>query len=324
MAAIAVGAAGLATGVASSLRSGMTGIASSLRSGMTVTIAHAAERVRPPFNGRNQVNILLIGVDDKIERGRSDTLLLARLDTENRQIRALSIPRDTRTAIAGERGYNKINAAYPRGGAPLTVATIHKLTGVPIDYYVKTDFTGFKEMVDLVGGIEMDVERDMHYDDNWGNLHIHLARGAQHLDGEKAMEYIRYRKGNHRSRAGDGSDISRIQRQQKFLRALADRLMVVSNLPRLPQLVREAEGCVNTNLSQGDLIYLAGLAKELGSQQIRLETVPGRHALLGGVSYWLPDEEGLAQIVSDLFTNASALTRSGSAADALARTEVRG
>jgi LCP family protein required for cell wall assembly len=312
-AAVVVGAAGLTAGVAASLRTGVT-----------VTLAHAAERLRPPFNGRKQVNVLLIGVDDKIERGRSDTLLLARLDTERRSIRALSIPRDTRTTIAGERGYNKINAAYPRGGAPLTVATIHKLTGVPIDYYVKTDFTGFKEMVDLVGGIELDVERDMHYDDNWGKLHIHLARGAQHLDGEKAMEYIRFRKGNRRSRWADGSDISRIQRQQKFVRALADRLMVVSNLPRLPQLVREAEGCVDTNLCHGDLIYLAGLAKELGSQQVRLETVPGRNALLEGVSYWLPDEDGLAEIVRDLFEDASALTAGGSAPSALARTEVRG
>src|SRR5438105_1737044 len=87
------------------------GVASSLATGVTVTIAHAAERLRPPFNGRKQVNVLLIGVDDKIERGRSDTLVLARVDTASRQIRALSIPRDTRATIAGERGYNKINAA---------------------------------------------------------------------------------------------------------------------------------------------------------------------------------------------------------------------
>jgi len=81
---------------------------------------------------------------------------------------------------------------------------------------------------------------------------------------------------------------------------------------------------VDTDLRQGDLIYLAGLGKELGAQQIRLETVPGRNTLLGGVSYWLPDEEGLAHIVGDLFADTSALTGEEQVPQTLARTEARG
>jgi LCP family protein required for cell wall assembly len=287
-AALVVGIACLAAGVALALRS-------------SVVVAQAMERMRPPFDGRRQVNILVMGVDDKIEQGRSDTLMLACIDTAAREIRGLSIPRDTRAAIADDSGYNKVNSAFPRGGAPLTIETVSRFAGVPVDYYVKLDFSGFKQLVDLVGGIEMDVERDMHYDDNWGGLHIHLARGAQHLDGEKAMQYIRYRKSNRPSRGEDGSDISRIARQQKFVRALADRMCVVANLPRLPQLVREAGNCVETDLSPADQVYLARLARELGPEQIRLETVPGRHALRGGVSFWMPDEEALQRVVDDVF-----------------------
>jgi LCP family protein required for cell wall assembly len=286
------------------------GVTVSLRTSGGVILAQAVERVRPPFAGRSFVNVLLIGVDDKIERGRSDTLILARVDTESRQIRALSIPRDTRAAIADDSGYNKINSAYPRGGAALTIATVSRFAGVPVDYYVKTDFSGFKQLVDMVGGIDLDVEREMHYDDNWGNLHIHLAKGAQRLDGEKAMQYIRFRKSNRRTRGEDGSDISRIGRQQKFVRALADRMFAVSNLSRLPRLVREAEECVETDLSHGDMLYLARLSRELGSQQIHLETVPGRHAMRRGVSYWLPDEEEMETVIDRTFRDASAPTES--------------
>jgi LCP family protein required for cell wall assembly len=255
--------------------------------------------LHPPFGGRKQANILVLGIDDgQGGRGRSDTMLLLRVDTEARRLAALSIPRDTRVTL-GEGRFVKINSAHARGGPKLAARAVTDLTGLSVDYTLGTDFDSFSRLVDLVGGIDLDVERAMDYVDHAGDLEIHLKPGPQHLDGAKAIQYVRFRKSNF-GHGGDGSDLSRIARQERFIHAVAARCLVGANLLRLPELVREARALVRTDLATSDLLYLGALAKEIGSGQVKVLSVPGKTAMIAGQSYWLPDGQELAEVVRQL------------------------
>ncbi len=256
--------------------------------------------LRPPFGGRERVNILVLGIDDgQGGVGRSDTLLLARVDTKARRVTALSIPRDTRVPL-GDGRFGKINSAHARGGPALAAHVVSELTGLPVDYTLRTDFSGFSHMVDLLGGIDMNVEQAMDYDDHWAGLNIHLKPGPQHLDGARAIQYVRFRKSNAHRGASDGSDISRIARQQKFLEATVARCLSGANLLRLPEIVREGRRQLQTDLSPGDLLYLSGLAKEIGASRLNVSTVPGKTATIDGQSYWLPDSSRMAAVVQQM------------------------
>lgn len=254
----------------------------------------------PPFGGRDRFTVLVLGLDQKERNNsnspqRSDTIMLLSVDLKSRTVRGLSIPRDTLVEIPGRRHPDKINAAYAFGYAPLSIETVANLTGITPDYYVVTDVGGFQKMVDLLGGVDLYVEKDMHYDDNWQDLHIHLKKGYQHLNGKQAMGYVRFR----HDRLGD---VGRIQRQQEFLKAVARRMLVVSNWPRLPQIIRQARSVVvDTNLLTSDLIHLAKTMRGITEDHIHLETLPGEPHTIHGVSYWIPDEEKSRQVIASLF-----------------------
>src|SRR5439155_21810551 len=124
--------------------------------------------------------------------------------------------RDTAVQIPGRRYISKINAAHAFGGPELTAQTINDVFHIPIDAYVVINFDGFKKIVDAVGGIDLNVEKRLKYDDNWGHLHVNLFPGYQHLSGEKAMGYVRIRKLD--------SDFNRSKRQHAFLEAVRTKL----------------------------------------------------------------------------------------------------
>jgi LCP family protein required for cell wall assembly len=256
-----------------------------------------------PFGGKRRANVLVLGIDDgQGGQGRSDSMLLVHIDTVSRHMTALSIPRDTRIPLDDGR-FAKINAAHARGGSSLAARAVEELTGLPVDYTLSTDFGGFSRLVDLVGGIDLNVEQAMDYEDHWGHLAIHLKPGEQHLDGERAIQYVRFRKSSEGRGAGDGSDISRMGRQQKFLQAVAARCLVGANLWRLPEIIREGRRQVRTDLATGDLLYIAGLAKEIGTERLNVLTVPGKTAMISGQSYWLPAAGEMAR-VADQFNSA--------------------
>ena len=169
------------------------------------------------------MNLMVIGHDcdynDKDQviktQGRSDMLMEAHLDFDRKTVTLLSIPRDTRAAIPGH-GVSKINAAHFYGGPSLTEKTVEANFGVPSDKFIALDFQGFEKAIDLLGGVDLKVDRKMDYDDNWGHLHIHLKPGMQHLNGQQAMGFVRFRHAD--------SDFVRIQRQQTLLAALKAKL----------------------------------------------------------------------------------------------------
>ena len=232
----------------------------------------------------DKATIMIMGVDERSDDvGRSDTLMVATIDPVKNETSLLSIPRDTRVAIP-RYGYDKINAAYAYGGENLTQRTVEDFLGIRIDHYIIINTHAFQKIVDAIGGIDIDVEKRMYYEDPWdddGGLIINLRPGLQHMDGKTAVTYVRYR--------DEDGDIGRVKRQQKFMRAIVDAVTTPAILPRLPGIISSVIDSVKTDLSVRQMLEFIGTLKESQAKGLRTEMVPGRPLYIDEVSYWIPD-----------------------------------
>ena len=243
----------------------------------------------------NKATIMVMGVDSRADDvGRSDTLMVLAVDKETDDASVMSIPRDTRVQIDGH-DYDKINHAYAYGGHELTQKTVEKLLDVPVDYYVIVDMSSFEKIIDAIGGIDINVEKRMYYNDPWddnGGLHIDLYPGMQHMDGKKAIEYVRFRDGE--------GDIGRITRQQHFIKAVLEKVLTPEILPKLPDIVKEISSTIKTNMSFADMLKFAKLIPNMHDKQIAYAMLPGKPAYIDDISYWLPDIKELRKEIADM------------------------
>ena len=239
------------------------------------------------------MHVMVMGVDRRSDdAGRSDTLMVVTVNKTTGKAEILSLPRDTRVRIE-DNGYDKINHAYAFGGSKLTRRTVEELLGVPMDYYVLVDIKAFERIIDAMDGIDIDVEKRMYYEDPWddnGGLVIDLYPGMQHMTGDRAIQYVRYRDGE--------GDIGRIGRQQHFMQAVMDKMLSPAILPKLPQLVEEIRSAVETDMPLTEMVALAQLLPSIREQGMESVMVPGKPAYLEDVSYWLPDIMSLRELVS--------------------------
>lgn len=212
-----------------------------------------------------RVNVLVLGVDSVDGIERSDTLMVFSLDPLTREIALLSVPRDTLVEIPGRPGREKITHAHAYGGPLKSLLTVSAFLGEPIHYYVKVDFKGFASLVDLLGGVTVDVEKPMRYHDPTQDLHIDFAPGRQRLMGQKALEYVRYR--------SDG-DLNRIRRQQAFLQAAADEAFQAGTILKLPRMLGELSRYVETNMTPQEMLSLAQQVAAADRSEIVMGTVP--------------------------------------------------
>lgn len=211
----------------------------------------------PEWEGTERVNILLLGGDargvDEGQVARSDSILVASFDPVTKKAHLFSVLRDTYVNIEGH-GRGRINTALTQGDFPLAMKTVGDLLGLDIQYYVYTDFEGFKAMIDTIGGIYFDVEKDMDYVDNADDnrYDIHLKKGYQLLDGDKALQYVRFR---HDAM----SDFTRTERQRNFLQAVSKELQSTWNIIRMKKILDSVEPYVKMNLSVTDMLKLGQL-----------------------------------------------------------------
>lgn len=245
------------------------------------------------------MHVMILGVDRREDDvGRSDTMMVTAVDMDQKKAALLSVPRDTRVKIDGY-GYEKINHAYAYGGHKLSQNAIENLLGVSIDHYILIDTKAFERIIDAIGGIDINVEKRMYYEDPWddnGGLVIDLYPGEQHLDGQKAIQYVRYRDGE--------GDIGRIGRQQHFIKAVLAKVISPEMLPRLPKLVEEVSSAIKTDMSLAELLEFANTMKSVHDNGLTAQMVPGQPAYIDDVSYWIPDITDLrALLASELGSN---------------------
>ena len=214
--------------------------------------------------------ILLSGLDD--DNGGSDTNILMAVDTVNGYVYGASIPRDSKAIIGGKA--HKINYAYNKGGTALLASTVSEQLGIPVDYTVCVNLQGFTALVDAIGGVDFDVPINMDYDDPIQNLIIHFKKGMQHLSGADALRVVRFRHNNDGTGYGS-EDLGRMQTQQKFLKAVAKKMLSFENLISNPRKYAEIFGqYVDTDLSVTDLAWFGMQVLGMGVDKIDFSTLP--------------------------------------------------
>ncbi len=272
-----------------------------------------AQRVVPPIPLLPQkaldqpLNILLMGADSRVasDPGRADAIILMRLDPAAGKVRLLSLPRDTRVTIPGH-GINKLNQAssgyWRDGGTVLLVKTIATdlLPGLTVDYTVKTDFAGFGAIIDALGGVTIDVEERMYY--KASDTVIDLQPGVQHLNGEQALGYARFRM----DAVGDfgswgGQEHGRVVRQKKLIAAVLDQTGDVRTLLRLPAIIRAVRAAVTTDMPFDMMARIGITFRTASAADVEAVAFPGIPRYVDGLSYVIPDTAALKATVGPLF-----------------------
>ncbi|WP_339323423.1 LCP family protein [Paenibacillus sp. FSL W8-0194] len=266
-----------------------------------VTPVEAKVPEPPKWEGTEPVNILLMGVDARgISEGeipRSDSMMVASLDPVKKRIHLFSILRDTYTDIP-EHGKDRINTAITHG--PNTaMKAVGDLLGIPIQYYVYTDFQGFIKLVDAVGGVDFYVEKDMYYPSaaDKHEYDIDLKKGMQHLDGKTALQYVRFR---HDAT----SDFSRTERQRAFLKAVAAKMQSTTSIMKLPDILEGVSPYIDTNLSVNDMWKLATVgykSQMAGSEQIPPMKLLKERTIGGAAVLTVSSESKLKDYIQDVF-----------------------
>lgn len=278
----------------------------------------------PPPMGR--VNILLLGIDQREQEAgeptRTDTMILVTIDPLGKTMGLLSIPRDLWAPIPGLATplEERINSAhfygdlykYPGGGVALAKRTVQYNLGVPVHYYVRVDFKAFEKIVDVLGGVTINVEkaiRDNEYpDNNFGTISIYIPAGLQAMDGETALRYVRTRHAD--------SDFGRTRRQLQFLMAMRDQALRINILPKLPSLLSQLRDSVKTDLSANEIISLARTATQIESDRISMRSIDEKM-----VSGWItpqggdvlvPKRDEIKKVVDEMFAAAPAVAPSPS------------
>jgi LCP family protein required for cell wall assembly len=227
--------------------------------------------------------------------GLSDTMLLVRFNPHTDQLIVLSLPRDTRTMVQGQM--TKLNEANHYGGPALAARSVSDLLGgVEIDRYVRINVQGVEKLIDALGGVTVNVPKDLQYQDDSQHLYINLKAGEQQLDGDKALQFLRFR-------YDDYGDIGRIQRQQMLMRALVEQALSPKTVARLPKVLSVVQSHVDTNLSVEELLALAGYAANTDAYNTQMLMLPGDFSSSSEfeLSYWLPNLGEIDTLVSEYF-----------------------
>lgn len=243
--------------------------------------------------GVQKLNLLILGY--QADEMTTDTVILAHLDVGRRTATLVSIPRDTWVNVPRE-GFAKINSAYAFGGAHATArVTSRLLGGVPIDAIVALQPEGAAAIVDALGGLDVNVEKSMDYDDNSGDLHIHLKRGEQHLTGSQVAGYVRFRN-------DAASDFGRVRRQQQVLKNLMDQVSEPQNWAKVPAILKLAHKQIRTTLNNGQLLSLLTIYRNVPDDSVRSFTLPSKVGWVGDASVVFADPRWAKLIGAVLFS----------------------
>ena len=228
--------------------------------------------------------------------GLCDVMMLVSFDPSNSRICVLQIPRDT-YALYGDGSYRKINGAQHALGEDGLCELLEESLGVRIDGYISLDLSGFRELVDLIGGVEIELDRPIKYSDPEQDLRIDLESGMQTLDGKQAEMFVRYRSGYKRG------DLDRLDAQKKFLAALFDALRQKVSISNAYELLQLALGHVDTNVNPALCVALGLEALGVGEDQLWFCTLPGEDLVSrkSGASFYVMSKSPTQRLLAEYF-----------------------
>lgn len=249
------------------------------------------------------VNFLLLGMDigdtgntENKSIKRTDTIMIVNYNKDTRAVQVVSIPRDT--LVTENNSRYKINAAFIKGGDAKVKSVIENMLSLKINYIVKIDYQAFRDFIDAIGGVKMDIERDMIYDDDAQNLHINFKGGTTvQLDGKKAEEFFRWRKNNDGTGLATG-DLGRIENQHKFIEKVVDKCKTPTIIFKLPKILNSIAENMDTNLKSTQMIKYG--VNFLASSGIEMKTLEGTPKMIGGQSYFVFDEKKNKELLNSL------------------------
>lgn len=241
---------------------------------------------------QDMVNVLAMGFD----KGgyRTDTMMVISFNPKTSAVNLISIPRDILIGVNGSK--MKLNAVFGIGKVDLTINAIRKLTGLPIHYYVAVDTTGFKNIIDALGGVQFDVPKDLKYSDPVQGLYIDLKKGPQLLDGNKAEQLVRFRK-------YPMADLDRGNVQKNFIKALIEQKLTlanVSDISKLKAIYDNINAYVKTNAGFSDFTKYSVSALKIKSDDFKTYTLPGIPKNIGGASYYIYDKKDTIDLFKEI------------------------
>lgn len=253
-------------------------------SGTTVSNASATK----PFT------ILLAGVDSStLKTGRSDTLIVAIVDIAKNKVSLASIPRDTYVELAGEGKKDKINHSYAYDGIQGTIKTVEDFLDTPINYYVTVNFKAVEDFVDTIGGLDVNVEKNMNYTDASADLYINLKKGPQHLTGKQTLHYSRFRKDAE-------GDYGRMRRQQQVIREMINQSVDFRNVSKLNKILTVLGDNVKTDISLENMVTLMNNMNGIKGDNIETIPVSSTTGSINGISYVFIDDEHRDELINEI------------------------
>lgn len=247
----------------------------------------------------NRKNILVFGVDshskDSKTPSRSDSIMLFSFGGGGKPM-LISIPRDSRVSIPGRQNLDKINHAHAYGEEELLIATVEDLFKIKVHNYIRINYKAIEELVDALGGIEVDVPIDMKYSDPYDKppLNIDIKKGLQVLDGKNALHFLRFRKGYA------NQDLGRINAQQDFAQALISKLASPLTVFKAPKLLGTFYRNVDTDLSKREIIAMGFKVIRMKLDSIERLTLAGTNKSINGISYFIINEGELSKLQAEL------------------------
>ncbi len=252
-----------------------------------------------------KINVLVLGVSEDIDTKLTDTIILCSYNPQNQSASMLSIPRDT---FIGKnqntaKGSDKINSLYAKN-VQKTVDAVEKITDLEIDYYVVVKTSSLIKIVDILGSVDFDVPIDMDYDDPTQDLHIHLSKGMQKIDGEKAEQLLRFRHNNdgssYPSEYGD-NDYGRMKTQREFMQETLKQALTLKNAKNAKKIINTVFDNIETNLTKDDCIPYIPVASEFDINSIVSRQLPGESKKCNNLWFFLHDKKETKEIISEIF-----------------------
>lgn len=254
----------------------------------------SAPLLHPDLKQKDPFTVLLLGVDERDhDIGRSDSIALAVVNPATSKVTIVNIPRDTRTNIAGKGTEDKINHAYAFGGAAMSVATVEELFQIPVNYYVKTNMEGFKEMIDAVGGVQVNNQFAFTADS------FTFTAGEQMLNGNEALAFVRMRKQD------PNGDFGRMDRQRLVLTSLLKQAASVKGVPHWNELLNHMSQYIKTNITFDDWQRLM-LSYAPALSEVVQVPVSGKSTMIDHIYYWQVDEAERLRIHNQLIEDMNA------------------